>query len=289
MASPSPTVAQRRLARTLRRLRADAGMTIEQVAEKVDLSASTISRLETAQASARRGDVRELLDIYKVTGTLRDELVQLAEASRRHPWWKQFKDLPNAAAAGLEAEAAVIRHYAALVVPGLLQTRDYASEVLRVVRDERADDLERRLKLRMDRQDLLTRRTSPPQYLVVLDEAVVRRAVGGPRIMHAQFERLLKVSALRNVTLRLLPFAVGAHTGMDGGFTIFSYHKLEDRGVHEDPDVVFLENLEGDDYIEDARTTDRYKRNFQRLLDVSLDSARSIDFIAEIAAQLQES
>jgi transcriptional regulator with XRE-family HTH domain len=288
MPSSSPTVPQRRLARALRRLRANAGLTIDQVAEKLDLSASTISRLETAQASARRGDIRELLDIYKVTGTQREELLQLTQASRRHPWWEEFKDLPHAAVAGLEAEAALIRHYAAQVVPGLLQTEAYAREVLRAVRgDDEADDIERRLKLRIERQALLAERTSP-QYLVVLDETVVRRAVGGRQIMQAQLERLIEVSALPNVTLRLLPFAVGAHAGMDGKFVIYSYQKPEDRDVvYEDPDVVFLENLEGDVYIEDSRTTERYNRTFERLLDAALDPAKSTEFLADVAAQLR--
>jgi transcriptional regulator with XRE-family HTH domain len=288
MPSSSPTIPQRRLARALRRLRADAGLTIDQVVEKLDLSASTISRLETAQANVRRSDIRALLDIYEVASTQREELLQLAEESRRQPWWDEYKDLPNAAAAGLEAEAAFIRQYAAQVVPGLLQTEAYAREVLQAIRgDDEAHDLERRLKLRITRQALLTEETSP-QYLVVLDEAVLRRTVGGPQVMHTQLERLIEVSALPNVTLRLLPFTVGAHAGMDGAFTIFSYHKPEDHdAVYEDPDVVFLEDLEGDAYIENPKTTERYNRNFERLLDLALDPNQSIRILVDIAHQLQ--
>jgi len=256
--------------------------------EKLDLSASTISRLETAQANVRRGDVRALLDLYEVTSTQRGELLQLAEESRQQPWWEEYKDLPNAAAAGLEAEAAFIRQYAAQVVPGLLQTEAYAREVLQAIRgDDEAHDLERRLKLRMNRQVLLSESTTP-QYLVVLDEAVLRRTVGGPLVMHTQLERLVEVSALPQVTLRLLPFGVGAHAGMDGAFTIFSYQRPEEHdAVYQDPDVVFLEDLEGDEYIENPETTRRYNQTFERLLEGALDPDQSIRIVVDIAAQLQ--
>jgi transcriptional regulator with XRE-family HTH domain len=288
MASSTPTVVQRRLARRLRKLREDAGLTIDQVAKQFDLSASTISRLETAQATARRGDIRELADIYRITGAQRDELLQLAEESRRHLWWEKFKDLPHAPVADLEAEAKFIRHYAAQLVPGLLQTEAYAREVLRALRgDSETGDLERRLEHRMKRQALLTQPTSP-QYLVVLDETVARRTVGGAGVMRGQLERLIEASALPNVTLRLLPFTYGAHAGLDGKFAIYSYEKPNGNDlVDEDPDVVFLENLEGNVYIEDPKITERYNRTFERLLDAALDAAASSRFLTDIADQLR--
>ncbi len=233
MAGSSPTVAQRRLARALRRLRANADLTIDQVAEKFDLSASTISRLETAQASARKGDVRELLDIYEVTGTQREELLQLAGQSRRQPWWQEYKDLPETAAIDLEAEALVIRQFAAQLVPGILQTEAYAREVLHfVLGDEEPESRERHLRLRMNRQALFAERKSP-KHEIVLDEAVLRRAVGGPQVMQAQVERLIEASKLRSVTLQVLPFATGAHAAMDSQFTIYSYQS-SDRRIWEE-------------------------------------------------------
>ncbi len=288
MASPGPTVAQRRLARALRRLRANADLTIDQVAEKLDLSASTISRLETAQATVRRGDIRELLDIYEVTGTQREELLQLAAESRRQPWWQEFRDLPYAANADLEAQASLIRQYSALLVPGLLQTEGYAREVLRaVLGDDGPEDLERHLRLRMKRQTLLTEQKSP-QYVVVLDEAVLRRVVGGRQIMHAQLERLIEASPLPNVTVRLLPFTAGAHAGMDGEFTIFSYQKPEGPDVvYEDPDVVYVDDLGGGAYIEDRNLTKRYNRTFEQLLETALDPAKSVETLAGVEHELR--
>jgi transcriptional regulator with XRE-family HTH domain len=287
MSNSSPTVAQRRLARALRNLRAEADLTIDQVAEKIDLSASTISRLETAQAPVRRGDIRELLDIYEATDTQRDELLQLAGQSRQQPWWQEYKDLPNAATADFEAQAAIIRQYSALVVPGLLQTETYAREILRAVRgDDGAENVERHLKLRMNRQTLLREHDSP-EYVVVLDEAVLRRVIGGRKVMQAQLERLIEASALPNVSLRLLPFSVGAHAGVDGEFTIFSYEKGPDV-VYEDPDVVYVDNIGGGAYIEDPTITDRYSRTFEHLLEAALDPVKSNRALAEFESKLRE-
>jgi transcriptional regulator with XRE-family HTH domain len=284
----SPTVAQRRLARALRRLRVNADLTIEQMAEKVDLSASTLSRLETAQATVRRGDVRELLDVYEVTGRQRDELLLLAMLSRRPPWWQEFRDLPQAAVADLEAQAASIRQYSALLVPGLLQTEAYAREVLgALLGGARPEDVERLVKLRMGRQRVLTEEKSP-HYVVVLDEAVLLRAIGGRHVMHAQLERLIETSPLANVTIRVLPLAGGAHAGMDGDFTIFSFREPEDPDtVYDDPDVVYTDDLEGGRYIEDRDTTKRYGEAFAQLLGTALDPAKSAQTLAARERQLQ--
>jgi Domain of unknown function (DUF5753) len=124
-----------------------------------------------------------------------------------------------------------------------------------------------------------------PAYVVVLDEPVVRRVVGGRQIMHAQLQRLVEASALPSVTLHLLPFSVGAHAGMDGEFTIFSYSKDPDV-VYEDPDVVYVDNIVGGEYIEDPMVTKRYNQAFHRLLDMALDPVKSAQALAGIAEQL---
>jgi transcriptional regulator with XRE-family HTH domain len=281
MTSPRPTVGQRRLARALRRLRADAGLTIEQVAEKLGLSPSTISRIETAQASVRRPDVREMLDMYGVTGGQADQLLQLVEESRQRPWWQEYRDLPSAPLADLEGQAASIWQYSALLVPGLLQTEAYASAVLETLRaGDGAAAIQRRLQLRMERQTQLTDQRLP-EYHVVLDEALLRRHVGGTDVMRAQLERLIEASALPNVTLQLLPFATGAHPGMDGEFTIFSYQEPED------PDVVYIEHAGGEAFIEDPAVTQRYKSIFNKLRAAALDPAKSTQALADISQSLR--
>jgi transcriptional regulator with XRE-family HTH domain len=279
MASPSPTVGQRRLARALRRLRADAGLTIDQVAEKLELSPSTISRMETATVGVKRRDVRELLNIYEVSGAQREDLLQLATQSRKRPWWHDYK-IPQAREAGLEAEAATISQYSALLVPGLLQTEAYARAVLDAIRiDPKPDEIESRLRLRMDRRALLTEKDAP-RYWVVLDEALLRRAVGGSTTMQAQLEHLVEVAALPSVTIQVLPYSTGAHAGMDGEFTIFSYRDPAD------PDVVYIENTGGDQYVEDADVTSRYVAIFEHLRAAALNPAESTRTLATIASEL---
>jgi transcriptional regulator with XRE-family HTH domain len=283
MPIPSPTVPQRRLARALRRLRADADLTIEQVAEKVDLSPSTLSRLETAQATVRRGDIKELLDIYQVTDTAqRQKLLRLAVQSREQPWWWKYRDLKEAAGADLADQADVIRQYSALLVPGLLQTDRYAQEILRAVRgDEASRNTDLQLELRMRRQAMLTK-PEPPQYVVVLDEPVIRRVVGGREIMREQLQRLIEAAALPNVTLYLLPLSVGAHAAIDGEFTIFGYENNPD-----DPDVVYVDNIVGGEYKEDPTITKRYNWAFQRLLELAWDPVKSAEALVDIERELQ--
>jgi transcriptional regulator with XRE-family HTH domain len=283
MPIPSPTVPQRRLARALRRLRADADLTIEQVAEKVDLSPSTLSRLETAQATVRRGDIKELLDIYQVTDTTqRQKLLRLAVQSREQPWWWKYRDLKEAAGADLADQADVIRQYSALLVPGLLQTERYAREIVRAVRgDEASRNTELQLELRMRRQAMLTK-PEPPEYVVVLDEPVVRRVVGDRQIMREQLQRLIQAAALPNVSLHLLPLSVGAHAAMDGEFTIFGYENNPD-----DPDVVYVDNIVGGEYREDPTITKRYNWAFQRLLELAWEPVKSAQALVDIERELQ--
>jgi transcriptional regulator with XRE-family HTH domain len=185
VARRSPTVRERRLARALRHLREEAGRTIEEVAEKLEMSASTVSRIETAQVGVRPRDLRLLLDIYEVTEAERDQLLQIARERRQPHWWQEYVDLPNIAVASLEDDASTISQYSTQLVPGLLQTEAYARGVLEAIRlDAKADDIDRRLELRLHRQARLTGEDAP-EYWVVLDEAVVRRGVGGPAVMAA--------------------------------------------------------------------------------------------------------
>jgi transcriptional regulator with XRE-family HTH domain len=282
LAGPSPTVGQRRLARVLRRLRADAGLTIDQVAKELELSPSTISRMETALVAIRRRDVRELLNIYGVTGVQREELLQLAQESRKEAWWQEYKDLPNVPLPGLEAEAASISQFSALVVPGLLQTEEYARVVLKAFWHEAGpDDIERRLRLRMDRQGLLVSQKSP-RYWAILDEAALWRTIGGRQVMQKQLECLISATERQNVTIQVLPFTAGAHAGIDGEFTILSYRNPGD------PDVVYIENTGGDAYIENSSVTHRYNSIFDELRAAALNQVESVRTLTKIKESLPE-
>src|SRR6266699_11771 len=259
MAGRSPTVRRRRLASELRGLREAAGLTIEQVAERMEVSSSKISRLETARVSAPPRDVRDLLEIYGVTGEQRETLLSIAREARQRTWLDEYSDLPFAAAADMEGAASSIRIYSALVVPGLLQTVDYARAVLGAIRlDLEEDEIERRVDLRKSRQSLLAREGSRTLW-VVLDEAGLRRVVGGPQV---------------------LPFAAGAHAGLDGEFDLYSFAEAADQ------DVVFIENTISDLYLESADAIRRYNLLFDHLRAKALDPAHSAEFFARVAKEL---
>jgi transcriptional regulator with XRE-family HTH domain len=267
----------------LRRLRDGAGLTIDQVAEKLDVSPSTISRIETAHVRVRPRDLRDLLDMYEVTGAQRDELLQIARERHHQAWWHEFKGLPKHAFAGFEADASSIAQYSVQLIPGLLQTEAYARAILDAIHlDARRGDNEKSLQLRLDRQALLTREQAP-QYWVILDEAALRRVIGGRGVMKAQLERLIDVAALPNVTLQVLPFAAGEHAAMDGEFTILHYPDTED------PDVVYIENTAGDLYLEDPKVTRRYNWIFDHLRAAALDRVGSVKRMTELHNELDQS
>jgi transcriptional regulator with XRE-family HTH domain len=283
VARRSPTVRERRLARSLRQLREGANLTIEEVAEKLEISPSTVSRMETAQVGVRPRDLGFLLDMYEVGGPERDQLLQIARERRQQRWWQEYADLPNIAVAGLEDDASTIVQFSALLVPGLLQTEAYARAVLEAIRlDAKPVDIERRLQLRIHRQALLTSE-HPPEYWVVLDEAALRREVGGPAVMAEQLGRLIEVAKLPNVTLQVLPFTSGEHPGMDGDFTILHYRESAD------PDVVYIENTGGDMYLEEREVTRRYNKLFDHLRAAAQNPGESIRTLGSIQSRLDRS
>ena len=230
----------------------------------------------------RAPDLQALLDVYGVTGAQRDKLLQIARERRQRPWWQEYRDLPNLPLATREADAASIFQYSALLMPGLLQTEAYARAVLGAIRvDAKAGDIQRRLGLRMDRQALLTSEGAP-EYWGVLDEAVLRRAVGGRTIMHEQLRRLIDAAELPNVTLQVLAFESGAHAGMDGEFTILRYLDPED------PDVVYIENTGGDMYVEKPDVTRRYNVIFDHLRAAAQNPGDSIRTLRDLQSELYE-
>jgi transcriptional regulator with XRE-family HTH domain len=267
----------------LRRLREGKGLTIEQVAEKLECSTSKISRIETARVTATPRDVRDMLEIYGVSGQERDDLIQIARDARQKGWWQpKFGDLPTSALAGLETEARSMRQYSALLVPGLLQTMDYARAVVRAIRLDlkpQPHEIERRVELRMERQKLL-QQADPPEFWAVIDEAVLRRHVAGREAMIAQIEHLVAAAAWPNVTLQVLPFRAGAHPGLDGGFNILAFpHSV-------DPDVVYIENTTSDLYIEDSGATRRYALLFDHLRAAAPDPVESVEIMKSLIKEL---
>jgi transcriptional regulator with XRE-family HTH domain len=282
-ASPSPTVRRKRLGIELRRLREQADLTCEEVGHRLDCSGTRISRIETGRISIRPGDVRELLEIYGVTGTEADLLVQLAREARQKGWWHTYGPaLPPwfGAYVGLEAAAARFRDFQSMVMPGLLQTEDYARAVLRAAPYPGSPDaIDRQVALRMERQRILAQ-PSPPDVWLVLTESVIRIRVGGPAVMQAQLRHLIEVAERPNVTLQVLPFTTAAHVHPISPFTILEFPDTAD------PTVVYLEHLTGSLFLEAEDEVSRYTVVFDHLRAEALGTTASLDLIAGVAAEL---
>jgi transcriptional regulator with XRE-family HTH domain len=262
MTTRAPTGRRRRLGAELRRLREEAGLTIDRVAEVLECSPSKVSRIETGQVSATPRDVRDMLGLYRVDDERLEAMVQVAREARQRGWWQKFVDVPDGVPAyvGLEAAATSIDVYMSLIVPALLQTPDYARAVIAAVRpDLPASELDRRVELRLRRQELLDQER-PPVLRVLLDDALLRRPVGGPGVMAAQRRRLLADADRPAVTIQVLEVAAGAHAGMDGPFTIFGFQAPAER------DVVALDSAADALYLEGPEDVARYRRVFELLL-----------------------
>jgi transcriptional regulator with XRE-family HTH domain len=262
MTTRTPTGRRRRLGAELRRLREAAGLTIDRVAEELECSPSKVSRIETGQVSATPRDVRDMLGLYRVDDARLEAMVQVAREARQRGWWQKFVDVPDGVPAyvGLETAATSLDMYMALLVPALLQTPDYARAVIAAVRpDLPREEIDRRVELRLRRQDLLDQER-PPRMRVLLDDAVLGRPVGGPAVMAAQRRRLLADADRPAVTIQVLEVGAGAHAGMDGPFTIFGFPAPAER------DVVALDSAADALYLEGAEDVARYRRVFELLL-----------------------
>lgn len=279
MPRESSAVWRRRLALELRKLREGTGLTIEDVATRLECSSSKISRIETAHVGATPRDVRDMVELYRVTGQQRDDLVQLAREARQKSWLQAYSDLPFAALVGLEAAAASLRMYSVLNIPGPLQTEEYAQAGLRAIRRDLPDkEINRRVELRLARQRFLTQ-DDPVSVSVVLDEAVLHRPVGGTDVMRKQLEQLLELTALPNLRIQVLPFSAGAHAAMDGEFTIVGFRDPRD------PDTIFIENTTHDTYLEDPDDVRRYTILFDQVQAAAVAPAESSKILAEMTKQ----
>ncbi len=276
----SPTVRRRRLGLELRRLRESAGITIDVVAGRLECSSSKISRIETGHTGATPRDVRDMLAVYGVDGLAADDLVQVAREARLKGWWHLYGTVLTSAYVGLEAAASEIRAYEGQVVPGLLQIEHYARTMIVKGRpDISAAELDRRVHVRMERQSLLTQ-DDPLHLWVVLDEAIFHRLVGGPAVMRQQLDHLVMIAGLPNMTLQVLPFAIGAHAGMDGSFAILGYEEPAD------PDLVFAENAAGGLFLEKDEELRRYHFIFDHLRASALPPDKSVAFVAARVKEL---
>lgn len=274
------TVVRMMLGAQLRRLREAAGITPDEAGYEIRASRSKISRLEHGRVGCKLRDVNDLLTLYGVTDEqMRSGLLSLARQANNQGWWTQFGDiLPDwfETYLGLEAAASLIRTFELQFVHGLFQTEDYARAVTLLGHTAAsAEELDRRVNMRLKRQDLLTS-AEPPQVWSVIDEGALRRPVGGPAVMQAQLRRLIEVTQLRHVTVQVVPFSRGGHAAAGGSFTVLRF------GEPEVPDVVYIEQLTSALYLDKREDVDHYMEVMNHLSTEALTPAASARFISEI-------
>ncbi|MFF5534106.1 helix-turn-helix domain-containing protein [Streptomyces cinerochromogenes] len=275
----NPTVRRRRLGQELRRLRELKGMTAEEVAERLLVSQSKISRLENGRRSISQRDVRDLCGVYEVEDQrIVDSLMEMARDSRQQGWWHTFGDIPYSVYIGLETDAESLRVYEPQLVTGLLQTRAYAEALVQGALPETSTtEIEKRVQVRMRRQERITAQNNPLRLWVVLDEAALKRVVGSRLVMREQLEHLIEMSQLPHVTVQVLPFDVGAHPGLNGQYAILEFADAADSSV------VYLEGVTSDLYLEKAQDVQKYAVMYEHLRAQSLNVEASRQFIADVA------
>lgn len=275
----SPTVRRRELGALLRKLRTEKGLTVEQASDQLLFSMSKLSRMETGHGAPSRRDIRDLCAFYGVTDEAeRMRMMNLAIEGRQAGWWQSYDLNQFADYVGLEADAVSVKDYQSILIPGLLQTPDYARAVNEAVMPQPDPErLDEQTEVRLRRQDRLTQ-DPPLRFWVVLDEAALHRVIGGPAVMEAQLRHLVELSQLPNVTLQVIPFSTGAHPAMDSTFNILDFADAV-------PSVVYVEGLVGWVYMKRSRDVERYARVFERLCQVALPPHESVKLIKETAAR----
>jgi len=282
----SPVVQRRRLRAELRKARLEAGLTQEQVAAAMDWSLSKVIRIEAGSVGVSTNDLKALLRHYQLGDPDRtNELVALARASRERAWQSVYRDV---AAPGLlqligyEAAASIERNFEPILIPGLLQTDEYARAVIRefVGKQAPAESVDTLAEIRMRRQEQLDKE-DPPLLFFILDEAVVRRLIGGEAVMRRQIRRLIEMAGRPNVTIEIVPSNAGAHPGLKGPFVILQFPDPADD------DVLYLESARGDLVIrDDPEEVVAYREAFEELRGLSLGPERSTDYLVNLAGQM---
>jgi transcriptional regulator with XRE-family HTH domain len=281
--SPSPIVQRRRLRAELRAARLKAKLTQDQVASALDWSLSKVIRIEAGSVGISTTDLKALLSVYGIDDQAHiEKLVALGKAARERGWWSNYRDVLSTELLQLieyESAAAITRNFQPLVVPGLLQTEEYARATLpEYVSVDRVEAL---VKIRMNRQELLDR-LDGRQLFFILDEAVIHRLVGGKDAMRRQLLRLVELGRRPHVTIEVVPFSAGVHPGLRGPFVVLEFPDPEDD------DVLYLENTGGDLISrEEPDQVLPYREAFEQLREMSLGPEGSAEYLRQIADRMR--
>jgi transcriptional regulator with XRE-family HTH domain len=293
----SPAVPRRRLRVELRRARQEAGLTQEAVAAEMDWSLSKIIRIETGSVGISTNDLTALLRLYQIDNVERiDELIALARATRQQSWWSKYRGNVSPAYfqyLEYEADASVIRQYEALLIPGLLQTEEYAAAAIHQYRGRHPGrgqqpvgrlspkTIKTRVEIRMARQQLL-QRPDPPSLLFILDEAVVLRAIGDEKLGRAQMARLITMASRPYITIQIVPFSVGMYVGMAENYAIFSFPDAED------PDILYFEGAPSGTIFSHDESGEIvvYRQMYEELSKLALSPEDSLNFLKKYLADV---
>jgi uncharacterized protein DUF5753/helix-turn-helix protein len=290
--APGSTVPRRQLGRYLRGLREQARISVKLAAEQLEWSTPRIWRIETGQVAMRSLDVRNMCELYDAPAETTKALMGLAKETKAKGWWHAFGDvIPEGfdVYVGLEEAATSHTSYESELVPGLLQTEGYAREIINIHTPGLSEEeLDGRVQLRIERQVILTRPTVPLTLCAVLSEAAIRRPTGGRKVMAHQLAHLVYMSELANVTLRVLPFAAGAHIGtLTGPFVILRF-PLKGDGSETEPPVVYKDGYTGNLYLDKPKEIEQYEAAFRGIWEAALDEQASRRLIAEVAGSYEQ-
>ncbi|MCZ7475365.1 helix-turn-helix domain-containing protein [Micromonospora sp. WMMC273] len=283
------TVPRRQLGRLLRQFRNEAGVTLDAAAEALEYSRQKIWRIECGLGPVRVLDVKAMCELYGVSTEMTEAMRGLAAETKSKGWWHAYGDaVPSwfELYVGLESAAAHLREYGDNLIPGLLQTRAYALGLYQPGSRLSVEERERAVEVRLQRQSLLTRRLpQPPRLDTVLSEAVLRRTVHGPGVMTGQLTRLLEVSELPNVSLRVVPFAAGPHPGSVAGSFVILDFPISKGGRAAEPSVVYSESLTGALYLDKPDELRAYENAWTGLDALALSEAESRDMIKRVIGE----
>lgn len=282
MATPkSPTVKRRRVARELRVLRERAGLTLVAAAKNLDMTGPNLGKIENRQVTAKPVFVRAALALYGVTGDDAEYLIEMARGAQGRGWWQDYDQVAPewfSFYIGLEEDAGRIETYESESIPGLFQTAEVARAISRTTAGD--ENVDQKVELRMRRQGILTRE-EPTEVSAVINEAVLLRPVGGPKVFRAQLEHLADLADLPNVTIQVLPFSAGEHPAFPGPYVILTFEDAVDKPV------VYLENYTFGQVLEEEKHFKAYKSAHQTLMKMALTPKQSLARIRELAGTIK--
>ncbi|WP_433532900.1 helix-turn-helix domain-containing protein [Micromonospora sp. CA-263727] len=285
MADTGSSVPRRQLGRLLRQAREEAGINLEAAAEALEWSRAKMYRLESGQTSLRTHDVTLMCQHYGTSAELTEVMVSLARESKASGWWHSYGEAIPAwfeLYVGLEAAAKRIRHYEPNVVPGLLQTADYAAAIFNSKPERTSQEVAQKVALRLERQKLLARRRpAAPDFETIIDEAVIRRPIGDPDAWRTQLAHLANVNRTGNVNVRILPLAVGPHSAsVAGAFILLDFPRVGTRPA--EPSTVYSESLTGSLYLDKPGEMEAYENAWAALWGLALDDRASEDLVRNV-------